>query len=77
MTMTQNAPSAVVHGHGNTPAAWSAVTIIMIASIVGTLGVIVGNWVLFWVGIALVVIGGIVGKVMQMMGLGQNAEHSH
>ena len=49
----------------------------MIASIVGTLGVIVGNWVMFWVGIALVVIGGIVGKVMQMMGLGQNAEHSH
>ena len=75
--MTQNTSSAVVHGHGNTPAAWSAVTIIMIASIVGTLGVVVGNWVMFWVGIALVVIGGIVGKVMQMMGLGQNTEHSH
>ena len=75
--MTQSTPSVVVHGHGNTPAAWAAVTIIMIASIVGTLGVVVGNWVVFWVGIALVVVGAIVGKVMQMMGLGQDAEHSH
>ncbi|MDD2857937.1 MAG: hypothetical protein PHU75_04595 [Candidatus Nanopelagicales bacterium] len=63
------APAA--HGHGNTPAAWTAVIIIMIAFVVGTLGVTSGNWVVFWIGAALVVIGGIAGKVMQMMGLGQ------
>ncbi|MDO9485457.1 MAG: HGxxPAAW family protein [Actinomycetota bacterium] len=67
-----DAPSPIAHGHGNTKAAWTAVTIIIIASIVGTLGVMMGNWVVFWVGVALVAVGGIVGKVMQMMGLGQS-----
>lgn len=63
------APAA--HGHGNTPAAWTAVIIIMIAFVLGTISVIAGNWVLFWISAGLVVVGGIVGKVMQMMGLGQ------
>lgn len=58
-------------GHGNTPAAWTAVVIVMIAFTVGTLGIVLGNWVVFWVGAALVVVGGVAGKVMQSMGLGQ------
>ncbi|MBU6244437.1 MAG: hypothetical protein KGP12_04395 [Actinomycetales bacterium] len=58
-------------GHGNTPAAWTAVVIIMIAFTVGTLGIVLGNWVVFWVGAALVVVGGVAGKAMQSMGLGQ------
>ena len=66
-----DAPNPVVHGHGNTPAAWTAVIIMMVASDVGTLGVMMGNWIVFWVGVGLVVVGAIVGKVMQMMGLGQ------
>lgn len=61
--------SRTVH-HGNTPAAWTTVVIITIAFVVGTLGVILGNWTVFWAGAALVVVGAIVGKVMQMMGLG-------
>jgi len=65
------ATSPIAHGHGNTPAAWAAVIIIMIAFVVGTLGIIAGSWVTFWIGGALVVVGGIVGKVMQMMGMGQ------
>lgn len=59
----------VVH-HGNTPAAWTAVVIITIAFLVGVIGLIIGSWPVFWAGAALVVVGGIVGKVMQMMGLG-------
>ena len=61
--------------HGSTPAAWTAVTIIMIAFLVGGIGVVVAQPWLFWVGAALVVVGLVVGKVMQMMGLGadQNA----
>lgn len=57
--------------HGQTPAAWTAVTIIMIAFFVGTLGIVLGQWWLFWVGVGLVVVGAVVGKVMQMMGLGK------
>jgi small neutral amino acid transporter SnatA (MarC family) len=58
--------------HGNTPAAWTAVIIIMLAFVVGAVAVVVGNWVLFWVGaVGLLVVGAIVGKVMAMMGMGK------
>lgn len=56
--------------HGQTPAAWTAVTIVMIAFFVGTLGIVLGQYLLFWVGAGMVVLGGIVGKVMSMAGLG-------
>lgn len=56
--------------HGSTPAAWTAVIIIMLAFAVGTLAVVLGNWTMFWIGVAMVPIGAIVGKVMQKMGLG-------
>jgi len=69
--MTQATTPVEAHGHGNTPAAWTAVAIIMIAFLVGTLGMMAGSWVVVWIGIALVVVGAVVGKVMQMMGLGQ------
>jgi len=56
--------------HGSTPAAWTAVSIIMIAFVVGGIGVLLALPWLFWVGVGLVVVGVIVGKVMQMMGMG-------
>jgi len=56
--------------HGSTPAAWTAVTIIMVAFLVGGIGVVVAQPWLFWVGVGLVVVGLVVGKVMQMMGMG-------
>jgi hypothetical protein len=56
--------------HGSTPAAWTAVTIIMVAFLVGGIGVVAAQPWLFWVGVALVVVGLVVGKVMQMMGMG-------
>jgi hypothetical protein len=57
--------------HGQTPAAWTTVTILMIASVVGAIGIVSHNYTLFWVGIGMVVVGLIVGKIMQMMGMGQ------
>jgi hypothetical protein len=56
--------------HGSTPAAWTSVTIIMVAFLVGGIGVVAAQPWLFWVGVGLVVVGLIVGKVMQMMGMG-------
>lgn len=77
MTATNPAGSAhsdqqVPHDdHGSTPAAWTAVVIITIAFAVGTVAVVLANWPLFWVGVALVVVGAVVGRVMQAMGLGK------
>ncbi len=56
--------------HGNTPAAWTGVTIILVGFAIGGLGMVLDNWLMFWIGVALWPIGGIAGKVMQKMGLG-------
>lgn len=56
--------------HGNTPAAWTGVMIILVGFVIGGIGMVIDQWVLFWVGVALVPVGGIVGKIMQKMGLG-------
>jgi len=56
--------------HGSTPAAWTAVTIIMVAFLVGSIGVLMAQPWIFWAGVALLVVGAAAGKVMQMMGMG-------
>jgi hypothetical protein len=75
MTPMSQQQTAPVHhdDHGSTPAAWTAVVIIMLAFVVGALGIILGNWVMFWIAVGMVVLGAIVGKVMAMMGLGKKA----
>ncbi|RAY16485.1 hypothetical protein DPM19_06365 [Actinomadura craniellae] len=57
--------------HGNTPAAWTAVTIILLGSCAIGWAVVAGSVPLGAAGAAVVVIGAVVGKVMQMMGLGK------
>lgn len=42
--------------HGQTPAAWTGTILIILASIISTLGIIVANWNIFWGGIALAVV---------------------
>ncbi|HET6921125.1 MAG TPA: HGxxPAAW family protein [Jiangellaceae bacterium] len=62
------------HGndHGNTPAAWTAVIIMIIGFLIGAIAVMLLNWPLFWIGgVGVVVVGAVVGKVMQMMGMGR------
>ncbi len=74
-TMTTQQHQELVHAdHGSTPAAWTAVVIITLAFVLGTLSVIWGNWVLFWVSAGLAVLGAVVGKVMSMMGFGKKAQ---
>jgi|tagenome__1003787_1003787.scaffolds.fasta_scaffold20048316_2 hypothetical protein len=55
---------------GKTPAAWTTVTVMLIGSIVAAIGFVVTAHWLFWVGVAIIIVGGLIGKVMQMMGLG-------
>ena len=60
--------------HGSTPAAWIAVSIVLAAFVVGGIGLILQNMVVFWIGVALAPIGGIVGMVLTKMGLGNDPE---
>jgi hypothetical protein len=56
--------------HGNTAAAWTLVTIILLGFVVGGIGLVISNWLVFWIGVALAPIGIIVGLVMSKMGMG-------
>lgn len=56
--------------HGSTPAAWTAVILALLAFLVGGAGLIMDNWLIFWVGVGLLVAAVLVGKVLQLMGLG-------
>jgi hypothetical protein len=62
--------------HGSTPAAWTAVTIVLVAFTLGGVALMIGpSWVLFWASVALLPIAVIVGKVMQAAGLGESEAH--
>ena len=60
--------------HGQTPAAWTAVTIMMVGFVVGSIAVVQLNWALLIVATVIIVAGAVVGKVMQMMGMGKQTQ---
>lgn len=61
--------------HGNTPAAWTAVGIMFAGFLVSGFAVPFELPWLFFVGLAVVVAGAVVGKVMQMMGMGNTVTY--
>jgi hypothetical protein len=62
--------AANADNHGSTPAAWTAVTIILIGFIVGAAGLLMASPLIFWIGIVMVLGGGVVGYVMSLLGFG-------
>ncbi len=56
--------------HGNTPAAWTGVAIVLLGFLIGGVGLLVDSMTLFWVGVACAPIGAVVGMAMGKMGLG-------
>lgn len=62
--------------HGSTPAAWTLVVLVTLGFIVSTVGLVIGQWPVFWVGVAIVALGGIVGGIMKAAGLGKPREHA-
>ncbi|MFK4834283.1 DUF6704 family protein [Microbacterium sp. ZW T2_14] len=59
-------------GHGHSPAAWTAVVIMLVAVALGTLFYFLDMPVLVWASAALLVVGAIVGWVMSRAGYGVN-----
>jgi uncharacterized protein DUF6704 len=56
--------------HGNTPAAWTAVGIMFVGFLIGGLALPLDLPWLFFVGLGVIALGAVVGKVMSMMGMG-------
>ncbi|NVM97774.1 HGxxPAAW family protein [Arthrobacter sp. SDTb3-6] len=59
-------------GHGNSPAAWTCVTVMLVGVIVGCIAFLIGEsaTILFWIGVAVIVVGLIVGLAMKAAGYG-------
>lgn len=65
-------PTMAQH-HGSTPAAWTAVVLCLLGFTVGGIGLVVGpSWPTFWVGLGMIVVAPLVGKVMSTTGLGED-----
>ncbi|MEJ7629789.1 MAG: HGxxPAAW family protein [Nocardioidaceae bacterium] len=58
--------------HGNTAAAWTAVCVALVAFLVGGVGLVADSYLVFWVGVGLLALAAVVGKVMQAMGMGDS-----
>jgi hypothetical protein len=57
--------------HGRTPAAWAGATVAFIGILVGGIGMVPTiHWVVFSIGAALFVLGGILTLVLRKLGLG-------
>lgn len=63
-------PHAHEPGHGNSVAAWTAVAIILVGTLVMALAVIFTTLWVFVVGVVVVVLGVLAGKVLGAMGFG-------
>ncbi|MEY4312218.1 MAG: hypothetical protein RLZZ571_988 [Actinomycetota bacterium] len=61
------------NNHGQTVAAWTLSIIVMLAFLVGSIGVVLDNRVVFWSGVALIGVGVIAGKVLANLGFGKKS----
>lgn len=59
-------------GHGDSPAAWTAVTIILIAFTIGTVAFFFDMAWLVWASVALALVGWLTGFAMAKAGYGVN-----
>jgi hypothetical protein len=60
--------------HGHTPAAWTGVIISVIGFCVAGVFMVAANPLGFWAGMAVVLLGGVVGAAMKAAGLGMPKE---
>ncbi|MEO5876118.1 MAG: HGxxPAAW family protein [Streptosporangiaceae bacterium] len=54
-------------GHGGRPLSWVAVAVIFIGFLIGGLAIPMGSWVLGGIGVGVVVLGGIIALVSDVM----------
>jgi hypothetical protein len=57
-------------GHGNSPAAWTAVIIMLVAFVIGTFAFWFAIVWLVWAAAGLLVVGAIVGLILKILGYG-------
>lgn len=67
-------PTASIHdaeiGHGNSPAAWTAVLVMLAGAALSSFAFIIASELLFWAGIAVMFLGLLAGWIMKRAGYG-------
>lgn len=63
------------NSHGNTPAAWTAVTVAMLGFVVGAVGLLLSpiSMTIFWIGVAIGVASLLVFAVMARLGFHESS----
>lgn len=61
------------NNHGQTVAAWTLSIIVMLAFLVGSIGVVLDNRSIFWTGVGMIGVGLIAGKVLSALGYGKKS----
>lgn len=54
-------------GHGATTGVWIVTAVIMLGTLVGGIALVIWSWPMFWVGVGLMVAGGIGGYLTNIM----------
>ncbi|ALE05613.1 hypothetical protein AL755_09165 [Arthrobacter sp. ERGS1:01] len=59
-------------GHGNSPAAWTCVAVMLVGTIIGCIAFLIGEsaTILFWVGVGVIAVGIVLGLVLRSAGYG-------
>lgn len=66
--MSSTSPSGIKQAeHNTTPMAWLACAVIMAGSVASAVGLIEWMWVLFWIGVAMMVGGSVFGWAVGIM----------
>jgi ABC-type bacteriocin/lantibiotic exporter with double-glycine peptidase domain len=56
--------------HGNTPAAWTGVVLVLVAFVVAGIALMVMSWPMFWIGVIIAPVGLIAAVIMSKTGHG-------
>ncbi len=69
-------PKAPPTNHGHTTAAWTTTVVVLVGSTAAALGLIVALMWLFWAGMAVALLGVVIGVVLRRLGYGQGGQHT-
>ena len=72
VTVQEPIDHSIELGHGNSPAAWTSVTVMLVGTIVGCIAFVIGEsaTMLFWIGVGIIAVGVILGPVLRSAGYG-------
>lgn len=62
--------------HGNSPAAWALVGMVIVGLMVAGIGALASLWIVMWIGVAITVLSAPVSFFMRISGRGANGDYS-